>query len=86
MTMETKTAEGSGPGRSAGDAVARLGLWLTFVTAVVLPAASLTWRTYERLDRVEAQVREARLPETNDRLTRIERDVDWIRKAIEAKK
>jgi hypothetical protein len=85
MTQEGTTVQTGGAGRPP-DMTARMGLWLTFAALIVIPGISFVHQTFERMDRVETQLREVQLPLLNDRLTRIERDVDWIRKEIERKK
>lgn len=88
VTMRTPSSAEKGAERPSDPipGLTRLGLWLSLLTAVIVPGVGLAWHTAERLDRLEIAVHEARLPETSERLTRIERDVDWIRKEIERKK
>lgn len=72
--------------------VAHIREVIALIVLLCSPIVGLLWTSFLRLNAQEAEQKQLRrdvdaanLPEKNDRLVKIERDVEWIRKALEAR-
>ena len=53
------------------------------IVTLSTPVLGWVWGASLRLASVEQRVQDAKLPEEHDRLLKIERDVEWIRRMLE---